>query len=64
MNRELLEFIQQSPTAYHAVASASARLLEAGFTELNETEKWEIKAGGSYFTTRNGSDQRVKSPSF
>lgn len=55
MNRELLEFIQQSPTAYHAVASASARLLEAGFTELNETEKWEIKAGGSYFTTRNGS---------
>ena len=42
MNRELLEFIQQSPTAYHAVASTSARLLEAGFTELNEKEKWEI----------------------
>ena len=55
MNRELLEFIQQSPTAYHAVASVSARLLEAGFQELSEAEKWKIDAGGSYFTTRNGS---------
>ncbi len=55
MNRELLEFIHQSPTAYHAVAAVSAKLLEAGFIELSEAGKWEIDAGGSYFTTRNGS---------
>ena len=55
MNRELLEFIRQSPTAFHAVASVSAMLRNAGFTELSETERWELNAGGTYFTTRNGS---------
>lgn len=55
MNRELLEFIRQSPTAFHAVASVSTMLRNAGFTELSETERWELNAGGTYFTTRNGS---------
>ena len=55
MNRELLEFIRQSPTAFHAVASVSAMLRNAGFTELSETERWELNAGGTYFTTRHGS---------
>lgn len=51
--RELLEFIEKSPTAFHAVSSASAILEEAGFTRLNEGDKWELVRGGKYYVTRN-----------
>lgn len=51
--RELLEFIEKSPTAFHAVSSASAILDEAGFTRLNEGDKWELVRGGKYYVTRN-----------
>ncbi len=36
----LLEFIAASPSPYHAVASAAARLEAAGFNELLETDAW------------------------
>lgn len=51
--RELLEFIEKSPTAFHAVSSASEILEEAGFTRLNEGDKWELVRGGKYYVTRN-----------
>ena len=49
----LLDFIRQSPTAYHAIETA-ARCLE-GFTHLEEHEPWHLKAGGRYYVTRNQS---------
>jgi aspartyl aminopeptidase len=52
---DLLEFLQKSPTAFHAVENLRQTLLSAGFTELPESRRWEIAPGGSYFTTRNGS---------
>ncbi len=51
----LLEFINQSPSAYHVVESIRNRLLEQGFIELKEEESWSIKSGKAYFTVRNGS---------
>ena len=58
MKREieaLLQLIQESPTAFQAVAVFRKRLKEAGYTELREAESWKLSAGGKYFTTRNDS---------
>jgi len=54
-NRELGDFIDQSPTPFHAVSTMSEMLTEAGFTGLSEAEEWSLQQGGKYFVTRNGS---------
>ncbi|CAN5554077.1 M18 family aminopeptidase [soil metagenome] len=46
---DLLAFLESSPTPFHAVASARARLDAAGFRELRETDAWEHLAGGGYY---------------
>ena len=51
----LMDFIQDSPSAFHAVAAASGILDEAGATRLDEKESFSVKAGHSYYVTRNGS---------
>jgi aspartyl aminopeptidase len=53
--QELINFIYDSPTAFHAVENVKKTLMEAGFTELREEEKWKIKKTGRYFTTKNDS---------
>lgn len=53
--RELLKFIEESPTAFHAVHEMGRRLLEAGFCKLSEREQWNLVPGGKYFVTRNHS---------
>ena len=55
MNRELFEFIKSCPSSYHAISHTKDLLTEAGFTCLCESEKWQLKHGGSYFVSRNGS---------
>jgi aspartyl aminopeptidase len=52
---DLLNFLDNSPTAWHAVANSSSSLLKHGFKELKEQEAWHIEPGGHYFVTRNGS---------
>jgi aspartyl aminopeptidase len=54
-NKNLLNFLQQSPTPFHAVANMSQQLLAKGFSQLNETEEWTLSKGNSYFVTRNDS---------
>ena len=53
--REVLDFIQRSPSCFHAVAEIGRQLEAAGFKRLRETEKWSVEKGGAYYTTRNGS---------
>ncbi|KAK3313421.1 peptidase M18 [Apodospora peruviana] len=54
---EFLDFVNASPTPYHAVASAVKLLEAAGFTAIRERENWSatVKPGGKYYLTRNGS---------
>ncbi len=52
---DLLAFLGDSPTPFHAVASASARLVKAGFRELAETDDWSQLAAGKYFFPHGGS---------
>ncbi len=54
-NQGLLQFIEKSPEAYHAVGSIKEMLLEAGYTELKENDGFRLKPDGKYFVTRNGS---------
>jgi aspartyl aminopeptidase len=49
----LSEFVQASPSSFHAVAEAARRLSEVGFTELMETDDWPTGAG-KYFVLRDG----------
>ena len=53
--KELIGFLEKSPTCFHAVQSIADCLEEAGFTQLHEGEKWELTEGGAYYVTRNGS---------
>jgi aspartyl aminopeptidase len=52
---ELIDFIDASPSPWHAVANAEARLLAQGFTRLEEGERWQLAAGGRYYAVRGGS---------
>lgn len=55
ISNELLEFIENSPTAFHAVKTMADQFTAAGFTELKENERWSLQKGKAYFVTRNGS---------
>ncbi len=55
MNKKMLEFIENSPTAFHAVENVKAELLKYGFVEIYEGAKWNIEKGKGYFLSRNNS---------
>ena len=52
---ELTDFIEQSPTAFHAVQNLKTMLDKDGFQELKEAEKWHLEPDGKYYVTRNNS---------
>ena len=54
-NRQLLAFLQASPTPFHAVSQMALQLEAAGFDFLEESKTWNLQAGKKYYTTRNGS---------
>jgi aspartyl aminopeptidase len=53
--RDLLHFIDASPTPYHAVAEAERRLGAAGFLPLAETETWSLAPGARHWVVRGES---------
>ncbi len=52
MIHQLFDFIQCSPTASHTAATVRAMLVQAGFTQLLESQPWDLQPGGRYYTTR------------
>ena len=51
----MLQFIEESPTAFHAAAHVEALLLENGFEKLENLAEGALVPGGSYYTMQNGS---------
>ena len=51
----LMEFLDASPSVFHAVANLEKEFQNAGYTRLFENEKWDILPGGKYYLTRGGS---------
>jgi len=52
--QDLLEFINVSPTPFHAVAETVRRLEAQGYRRLDEAEPWEIVAGDKVYVVRGG----------
>ena len=54
-NHDLLEFIDHSPTPFHAVEEMKSKLIERGYSELRESDGWELTNNSKHFVTRNDS---------
>lgn len=53
--RSLLDFIDASPTPFHAVDETTKILDRCGFSGLRESQAWQLSPGGKYYVTRNDS---------
>ena len=51
----MVDFLQHSCSSYHVVRQMKEMFLAAGFAELKEEKKWDLKRGQGYFVTRNSS---------
>ncbi len=52
---ELLDFIDNSPSPFHAVANLKELLQQHGFSELDESNPWNLKQHERYFVIRDES---------
>ena len=55
LTHKLLDFIDESPTMFHATTACIKRLEAASFNFLNPSKPWELQVGGKYYTTINDS---------
>lgn len=55
LTRSLLSYVEASPTPFHAVAEARARLAAHGFTALDERDAWRLEAGARHVVVRHDS---------
>ncbi|MGG7056450.1 M18 family aminopeptidase [Nitrosomonas sp. ANs5] len=53
--QHLLDFIDNSPSPWHAVALIEAAIRDLQFVRLDETDKWQLQAGGRYYVVRDDS---------
>jgi len=54
-SKQLIDFIENSPTPFHVVENMKNSLNSAGFQSLNEQNSWDLKNGCGYYVTRNDS---------
>lgn len=53
--KEMLEFIEKSPSCFHVIDNIKTNLTEEGFQELKENQEWKLSWGKEYFVVRNDS---------
>ena len=53
--KRLADFVDASPTAYHAADSMAAALAARGARRLDERGEWRLEPGAAYFVQRSGS---------
>lgn len=53
--RDLLAFIEASPTPYHAVLECARRLEAVGFHRVDEREAWSLAPSSRFYVVRGGS---------
>jgi len=51
----LLQFLQQSPSPFHAVANMATLLDAAGFQRLDSSNSWSLDKNSRYYVSRNDS---------
>lgn len=52
---ELIDFIHNSPSPFHAVSQTSKLLDAAGFIQLHHQDKWNLEKNGRYYVITNDS---------
>lgn len=52
--RDFINFLDNSPSCYHATANLVELLLKDGYVQLHEHEDWFFNPGGKYFMVRGG----------
>ena len=52
--REFIEYLNSSPSGYHAAANIVRMMEEAGYQKLPEHEDWDLVRGGKYYMIRGG----------
>lgn len=53
--QELISYLNNSPTAFHAIKNVEDKLKKNNFEKLNEATNWELVPGKSYYVIRNTS---------
>jgi aspartyl aminopeptidase len=53
--KRLCDFVDASPTAFHAVDNLAAALEARGALRLDEREAWQLEPGRAYYVVRSGS---------
>lgn len=51
-NTKLFQFLENSPTPFHAIEQLEDNFTDNGFIKLYENEPWALKKGNSYFVCR------------
>ncbi|MDP2247228.1 MAG: M18 family aminopeptidase, partial [Nitrosomonadales bacterium] len=46
--QDLLDFIDASPSPWHAVSTVESRLIARGFKPLEENQLWQLELGAAY----------------
>lgn len=54
-SEKLIKFIENSPSAFHAIEELKKTARAEGYYELKENEDWKLENGGRYIVTRNDS---------
>ena len=55
INQQLFDFIEKSPSPFHAINAMSELLEQNGFVALQENQTWKLQPEGKYYVTRNRS---------
>ena len=55
ISQDLIAYLDACPTAFHAVEETRNRLNDSGFTFINESDHWQLKPGGKYYSVRSDS---------
>lgn len=53
--RDLIDFIDNSPSQFHATDEVKRTLNNNEFKELKLSDKWNLEKGGKYYVIKNGS---------
>lgn len=52
--QDLIDYINASPTPFHAVAESVSRLEAGGYRRLDEGDPWDVEAGDKIYLVRGG----------
>lgn len=53
--KNLIDFIDQSPTSFHATKNVEQTLIKEGFKRINMEDKWDLEKEGKYYIIKNNS---------